>query len=103
MNNNNILKIAGIFGIIGLTQSYILYQNYKNHQSNYFNKMKKIIEDKADIKNDIYNRGIDDHIVWKFVNIAKSLDIQLEDDIDEDTFDKIYKIHIDNIIKKSLK
>lgn len=99
--NNYSLKIAGIFGIIGLTQSYLIYQNYKDIQNKYFFKMKTIIEDKADIKNDIYNRSIEDNVVWKFVSIAKKLNIKLNDHIDDDTFDVIYKLHIEDVIKKS--
>ena len=63
--------------------------------------MKNIIEDKADLKNDAYNRRIEDDVVWKFVKIAKTLNIKLNDEIDDNTFDKIYKIYVDNIIKNS--
>ena len=100
---NNLFKIVGLLGIVGLTQSFILYNSYKNYQSKYFDKIKKIIQDKADIKNDIYNRDIDDNIVWKFVYIAKSMNIDLDDEISEDKFDEIYKTHIENVIKNSIK
>mgnify|MGYP003338255411 CR=1 FL=1 len=44
--------------------------------------MKNIIEDKAGLKNDAYNRRIEDDVVWKFVKIAKTLNIKLNDEID---------------------
>ena len=86
-----------IISIIGITQLYFLYCAYKNYQNKYYIKMKKLIEDKADIKNDVYNRRIEDKVIWDFIKIATSININLDDNINDDVFDIIYNIYINNI------
>jgi hypothetical protein len=83
--------------IIGITQSYFLYCAYKNYQNKYYIKIKQLIEDKADVKNDVYNRRIEDKVIWDFINIATSLNIDLDYNINDDVFDIIYNIYINNI------
>jgi hypothetical protein len=95
--NNIFYKVIGVISIIGITQSYFIYCAYTNYQNKYYIKMKQLIEDKADIKNDVYNRRIEDKVIWNFINIATNLNIDLDCNINDDIFDVIYNIYINNI------
>ena len=86
-------KAIKIISIITISQSYLLYCVYSNYQNKYYLKIKKVIEDKTHI----FNKRVKNKIILDFINIAKRLNINLDDNISNDNFDIIYYIYTNNI------
>jgi hypothetical protein len=100
MNYNYLIGATFIAGasIIGME----IYKNEK-YQKKYREKIKNLIIEKGDLNKDPHNRTIDDKVVDAFISIAHDNHIKLEDDIDDNKFDLLYKTYIDNIILKHSK
>ena len=100
MNYNFLLGATFIAGasFIGME----IYKNEKN-QKKYRDKIKSLIIEKGDLDKDPHNRTIDDDVIDAFILIAKDNNIKLEDYIDDDTFDLLYKTYVEKLIHKHSK
>ncbi len=100
MNYNYLIGATFIAGasIIGME----IYKNEK-YQKKYREKIKNLIIEKGDLDKDPHNRSIDDKVVDAFIKIAYDNNIKLEDDIDDNTFDLLYKTYVDKLINKHTK
>ena len=57
---------------------------------------------KGNLYNDEYKRTIDNFVVIEFLKLAKELNINLEESINDDNFDRIYIRYVDELIRKKL-
>ncbi len=101
MNYNFLIGATFIAGasFIGME----IYKNEKNQKNKYRDKIKSLIIEKGDLDKDPHNRTIDDDVIDAFVVIAQNNNIKLEDDIDNKTFDLLYKTYVENLIHKHSK
>ena len=75
----------------------------KEHDKKYYKKIYKIIWKKGKLSDDPFKRVLDKKLVKNFCIIAQKLGIRLYDDIDDDTFDIIYRTFVDNQVESLLK
>ena len=101
MNYNFLLGATFIAGasFIGME----IYKNEQNQKNKYRDKIRNLIIDQGSLDKDPHNRTIDDDVVDAFVVIAKDNNIELEDYIDDKTFDLLYKTYVENLILKHSK
>ena len=101
MNYNFLLGATFIAGasFIGME----IYKNEKNQKNKYRDKIRDLIMEQGNLDKDPHNRTIDDDVVDAFVVIAKDNNIELEDYIDDETFDLLYKTYVENLILKHSK
>jgi hypothetical protein len=57
---------------------------------------------KGNLYNDEYKRTIDNYVVIEFFKLAKELNINLEESINDDNFDRIYIRYVDELVRKKL-
>jgi len=57
---------------------------------------------KGNLYNDEYKRTIDNYVVIEFLKLAKELNINLEESINDDNFDRIYISYVDELVRKKL-
>jgi hypothetical protein len=57
---------------------------------------------KGNLYNDEYKRTIDNYVVIEFLKLAKQLNINLEESINDDNFDQIYIRYVDELVRKKL-
>ena len=57
---------------------------------------------KGNLYNDEYKRTIDNYVVVEFFKLAKELNINLEESINDDNFDRIYIRYVDELVRKKL-
>ena len=57
---------------------------------------------KGNLYNDEYKRTIDNFVVIEFLKLAKQLNINLEESINDDNFDQIYIRYVDELVRKKL-
>ena len=57
---------------------------------------------KGNLYNDEYKRTIDNYVVLEFLKLAKELNINLEESINDDNFDQIYIRYVDELVRKKL-
>ncbi len=57
---------------------------------------------KGNLYNDEYKRTIDNFVVIEFLKLAKELNINLEESINDDNFDRIYIRYVDELVRKKL-
>jgi hypothetical protein len=57
---------------------------------------------KGNLYNDEYKRTIDNYVVIEFLKLAKQLNINLEESINDDNFDRIYISYVDELVRKKL-
>ena len=87
-------------------------QNSKNskNSNNEENNSEKSAEErifhtimkKGNLYNDEYKRTIDNFVVIEFLKLAKQLNINLEESINDDNFDQIYIRYVDELVRKKL-
>ncbi len=96
MNYNFLLGATFIAGasFIGME----IYKNEQKQKNKYREKIRTLIIDKGKLDKDPHNRSIDDDVIDAFVLIAQKNNIKLEDFIDDQTFDLIYKTYVDHLI-----
>jgi hypothetical protein len=101
MNYNFLIGATFIAGasFIGME----IYKNEKNQKNKYRDKIKSLIIEKGDLDKDPHNRTIDDDVIDAFIIIANNHNIKLEDDINDKTFDLLYKTYVENLIIKHSK
>ena len=92
-----ITPIILLFIIKDLTQ--IKYNEINNLNKENYKKMYSIIYEKSNLKNDLNNRKISKKVVIKFIEICNENNI-LIDNINDETFDFIYKKYVDYQIHK---
>ena len=82
----------------------------KNNNENQNNNNEKSAEErifhtimkKGNLYNDEYKRTIDNYVVIEFLKLAKQLNINLEESINDDNFDQIYIRYVDELVRKKL-
>ena len=101
MNYNFLLGATFIAGasFIGME----IYKNEQNQKNKYRDKIKSLIIEKGDLDKDPHNRSIDDDVIDAFILIAKDNNIKLEDHVDDNTFDLLYKTYVEKLIHKHSK
>jgi len=57
---------------------------------------------KGNLYNDEYKRTIDNYVVIEFLKLAKQLNINLEESINDENFDQIYIRYVDELVRKKL-
>jgi hypothetical protein len=57
---------------------------------------------KGNLYNDEYKRTIDNFVVIEFLKLAKELNINLEESINDDNFDQIYIRYVDELVRKKI-
>ena len=87
INLTSLVLLPSFFGI--------LYTK-KRYETKYYDKIYKVIWNKGHIFDDKYHRILDKELVKEFCKISKEMGIELNDEIDDIIFDKIYKIYVDN-------
>ena len=100
----NYKLILGSCLVVG--SSLLGYQIYKkeiNYEKEYRKKIKNLLIEKGELNKDIHKRTIKSEVVDELVDIAKDLNIELKDLIDDKTFDNLYKRYIEKMIIKHSK
>ena len=82
---------------------YQIYRKEINYEKEYREKIKNLLIEKGELNKDIHKRTIKNEVIDELVDIAKDLDIELKDLIDDKTFDNLYKKYIEKIISKNTK
>ena len=85
-------------------------KNINNKEENNENNSEKSAEErifhtimkKGNLYNDEYKRTIDNFVVIEFLKLAKELNINLEESINDDNFDRIYIRYVDELVRKKL-
>ncbi len=85
-------------------------KNMNNKEENNENNNEKSAEErifhtimkKGNLYNDEYKRTIDNFVVIEFLKLAKELNINLEESINDDNFDRIYIRYVDELVRKKL-
>ena len=72
--------------------------NNKSAEERIFHTIMK----KGNLYNDEYKRTIDNFVVIEFLKLAKELNINLEESINDDNFDRIYIRYVDELVRKKL-
>ena len=72
--------------------------NEKSAEERIFHTIMK----KGNLYNDEYKRTIDNYVVIEFLKLAKQLNINLEESINDDNFDRIYISYVDELVRKKL-
>jgi hypothetical protein len=72
--------------------------NEKSAEERIFHTIMK----KGNLYNDEYKRTIDNFVVIEFLKLAKELNINLEESINDDNFDRIYIRYVDELVRKKL-
>ena len=72
--------------------------NEKSAEERIFHTIMK----KGNLYNDEYKRTIDNYVVIEFLKLAKQLNINLEESINDDNFDQIYIRYVDELVRKKL-
>jgi hypothetical protein len=72
--------------------------NNKTDEERIFHTIMK----KGNLYNDEYKRTIDNYVVMEFLKLAKQLNINLEESINDDNFDRIYISYVDELVRKKL-
>lgn len=72
--------------------------NNKTDEERIFHTIMK----KGNLYNDEYKRTIDNYVVIEFLKLAKQLNINLEESINDDNFDRIYISYVDELVRKKL-
>ena len=72
-------------------------ENITAEERNFHTIMKK-----GNLYNDEYKRTIDNYVVIEFFKLAKELNINLEESINDDNFDRIYIRYVDELVRKKL-
>ena len=85
------------------------YINYKKNNNENINidvtaeeRIFHTIMKKGNLYNDEYKRTIDNFVVIEFLKLAKQLNINLEESINDDNFDQIYIRYVDELVRKKL-
>lgn len=85
------------------------YINYKKNNNENINidvtaeeRIFHTIMKKGNLYNDEYKRTIDNFVVIEFIKLAKELNINLEESINDDNFDQIYIRYVDELVRKKL-
>lgn len=80
---------------------YQIYRKKIIHEKEYREKIKNLLIEKGELNKDIHKRTIKSEVIDELVDIAKDLDIELKDLIDDKTFDNLYKKYIEKMISKN--
>jgi len=85
------------------------YINYKKNNNENINidvtaeeRIFHTIMKKGNLYNDEYKRTIDNFVVIEFLKLAKELNINLEESINDENFDQIYIRYVDELVRKKL-
>ena len=100
----NYKYLLGSFIVVGT--SFLGFQIYKkeiNYEKEYRQKIKNLLIEKGELNKDIHKRTIKSEVIDELVDIAKDLNIELKDLIDDKTFDNLYKRYIEKMINKHSK
>lgn len=88
---------------------YINYKKNNNKNNNEENidvtaeeRIFHTIMKKGNLYNDEYKRTIDNFVVIEFLKLAKELNINLDESINDDNFDQIYIRYVDELVRKKL-
>ena len=76
--------------------------NGNNNEKSAEEKIFHTIMKKGNLYNDEYKRTIDNYVVIEFLKLAKQLNINLEESINDDNFDRIYIRYVDELVRKKL-
>ena len=100
----NYKYLVGSCLVIGTSLlGYQIYRKEINYEKEYREKIKNLLIEKGELNKDIHKRTIKNEVIDELVDIAKDLDIELKDLIDDKTFDNLYKKYIEKIISKNTK
>ncbi len=96
--------IVGSCLVIGSSLlGYQIYKKEQNYEKEYRKKIKNLLIEKGELNKDIHKRTIKSEVVDELVDIAKDLNIELKDLIDNKTFDNLYRRYVEKIISKQSK
>lgn len=76
--------------------------NDNNNEKSAEERIFHTIMKKGNLYNDEYKRTIDNFVVIEFLKLAKELNINLEESINDDNFDRIYIRYVDELVRKKL-
>ncbi len=76
--------------------------NEDNNEKSAEERIFHTIMKKGNLYNDEYKRTIDNFVVIEFLKLAKELNINLEESINDDNFDRIYIRYVDELVRKKL-
>jgi hypothetical protein len=76
--------------------------NENNNEKSAEERIFHTIMKKGNLYNDEYKRTIDNFVVIEFLKLAKELNINLEESINDDNFDRIYIRYVDELVRKKL-
>ena len=96
--------ILGSCLVIGTSLlGYQIYKKQINYEKEYRKKIKNLLIEKGELNKDIHKRTIKSEVINELVDIAKDLNIELKDLIDDKTFDNLYRRYVEKIISKQSK
>jgi hypothetical protein len=76
--------------------------NNENNEKSAEERIFHTIMKKGNLYNDEYKRTIDNFVVIEFLKLAKELNINLEESMNDDNFDRIYIRYVDELVRKKL-
>ena len=76
--------------------------NGNNNEKSAEERIFHTIMKKGNLYNDEYKRTIDNFVVIEFLKLAKELNINLEESMNDDNFDRIYIRYVDELVRKKL-
>jgi hypothetical protein len=87
---------------LGIKKNNNNENNNKNENITAEERIFHTIMKKGNLYNDEYKRTIDNYVVIEFFKLAKELNINLEESINDDNFDRIYIRYVDELVRKKL-
>lgn len=87
---------------LGIKKNNSNIEEQNNNEKSAEERIFHTIMKKGNLYNDEYKRTIDNYVVIEFLKLAKELNINLEESINDDNFDQIYIRYVDELVRKKL-
>ena len=87
---------------LGIKKNNSNIEEQNNNEKSAEERIFHTIMKKGNLYNDEYKRTIDNFVVIEFLKLAKELNINLEESINDDNFDRIYIRYVDELVRKKL-
>ena len=87
---------------LGIKKNNSNIEEQNNNEKSAEERIFHTIMKKGNLYNDEYKRTIDNFVVIEFLKLAKELNINLEESINDDNFDRIYISYVDELVRKKL-
>ena len=87
---------------LGIKKNNSNIEEQKNNEKSAEERIFHTIMKKGNLYNDEYKRTIDNYVVIEFLKLAKQLNINLEESINDENFDQIYIRYVDELVRKKL-